>query len=1261
MLMKRFSTFVLTVLTALCGTSAWAQTSDDYTIIADLTSSKLQNADFQSGSPVDVLVRTYAYDMTEGNGVGDGGSERYGQQAVTGWTAETPSDNKWVAKATIDANVEAYTGPGVGMNARAGAVFQFNESTGLGGAYYAPDLETDGEQFLGYVAVWSGDIKYYQNVTLPAGAYIVEVTYYNVAGESAVAKNYMGFVTDSGDEYLGTTTAFPKTIDPVSLMPYSSRETIIFELDEETSGRIQLGYRAAGLGSGSMPHIFVSNVKIYQIDPNDLIRDEINALKVDLLALIEEGKIYGADTSASQAVYDNDRASLEDVQNAIENQKRLNKEATTDISASFIRNPHFTEDAATAAGICTYAKDCATNGVPADNHGMMPITGWTASQGRTVDGPASGIYEVGSSAFLGGKDFLPPTTMSDGSTTGKLLGICGSWSTLVAYTQYVSIPKGKYILSVSYYNSGGANAVAKNLIGFIADDGTEYLCQTTTFPVGRWGKETITFELDEQTSGRFSMGYQAANDYSSTQPHFFIDGISLIYIGTDINASLEALKAAVSNANATMASNWFYTDLTTQLQGLVDDGQKLIDRNSTDDEANQAAADAINNLMPLVNANIQAYKDLDTFLNEPGGALYEAANTYFSYEIYPNTAGMVEIAAENADNALKNRSWSTEQINTAITSLQENLVTELQKDFDNLVASGTVLPEPMNISPLFSTLGVTYSTATAGGDGNASNVPDKQWNFGNATNFKTQYGTMEVWNQSPFEVSQTLTDLPNGTYTVATRGFYRTADNATNLANYDPDDKRAFVFAGFAKTPLINVVGMAEGEEKSGWTAAGEGVYVANNQQAAYTVFEDEEYDSFTLKSAKSVVNGEGGKGELTFGVKGDAMDGNCWTVWYTFELYFNNSSDADMKNELQPLMDEIIRLEELCEPIGDVYNNLCDAWDNGDEARTSTDPEVISRAYNLLKSQIAAANNALAVLNDLRALGEDYNIFYSKFPYSSSDQSVASMIDDALYRDDFDRLSDIKKLISDLPVAWNKYVLGQKLSEASETKPVDITGIIRNNDFELLNTRYWTIAPSDPETGIGPNVGFQNNGPYKNADGEDIIQNFMEAWRDNTNGYLYNGRLYQDLEVSLPEGYYLLEADAFAINQGGVPAEETLTGINLYMTGSVWSETPITLADNNSSVAQHLSLVYHQTGSSYATVGVDIFDTNANWIVIDNFKLSYIGTTPPVGIDDITAATGKTAIKHIYSLTGTRLNTLQKGINIIVDADGNARKVLVK
>jgi len=1265
-------------LVALCGTSAWAQSPSDYTVLEDLSTTKLQNADFTSGSPIDVEVFTYAYNMTEGGGIGDGGTQRYGQQLVTGWTAETPSDNKYVAKATVDANAATMAGPGVGMNARAGALFKFSETINLGG-YLAPELDGDPDkQFLGYVAVWGGDIKYYQEISLDAGAYMMEVTYHNTAGKVAVAKNYNGFVTDGGTEYLIQKNQFDVTVDAASGLSTAVTDFIVFQLPEATTGRLQLGYLAAGKGSADMPHIFIDHVRLCKIDPNDLVRDEINAKKVELLQLIEIGTAYGVDTSASQAVFNNPSATLAQVEAAIENQKAINASGTTDFSQYFIQNPHFTMDDAVDSEVYTYAKDMdgdtgksGTGGWGiaeggASRYGSQPITGWItynetdniwrSGTGGATNGRASGIFNIGGSEFLGGAAYLPPTTMSDGSSTGKVLGMVTCWTNTVQYTQYVTIPAGKYILSVSYYNTGGTVAIRKNLIGFVADDGTEHLCEHKTFPVGRWDTEEIEFELTEETSGYFSMGYQAEDKGSGDMPHFFIDGISLVYIGTGVNVSLEALKAAVRTAKNTMTSNQFSEALTTQLQGLVATGQTLIDNNSSDNDANKAATEAINNLMPAIQENIKAYAALDNFLYAADGAHPKAWGIYNPATTYPNVNAFLEEVSENAEYGLNYYTLSTAEINEIINGFDAGLKEKLQADWDALKTSGTVLDEPMNISALFTTLGVTYSTSAVGGSGNAANVPDKQWNYGSATNFKTQYGTMEVWNQSPMTVSQTMTEMPAGTYTIATRGFYRTSDNATNMSTYSPADERAFVFAGSEskRTALANQAIVTRSDAADNWALVGD-VYLPNGQASAYSVFTDPTWDPTTYASVNTVLTETS---DLTFGITTEQMDPNCWVVWNTFELYYNNSSAADVNDEIEALTEEIGNMisESPYDILGEVSEYLDAAYTEGDAAIGSGDKEVITS----LRNTIAQAKADKAKYDALLSEADIYQGFYDKYAYTSSSNSIQELINQIKSGDGYATMAEVDKANDNLATDWHKHVVGQSLSAASETNPVDFTGAIRNGDFELLNSHFWNIIPWDEEVPIGTNVGYQSNRTYANAEGETVIEHFLEAWRDAADGPLNDGDLSTTLGA-LPVGYYLLEADAFAVNQTADFAED-LTGIQLAMIGSVWACTDITIAGENSTVAKHLYVMYHHTDASKgAVVSVNISATNANWFVIDNLKLSYLGTTEPLGIAETEADAQGAAVKSIYSLTGARQATLQKGINIVVDQNGKARKVFVK
>ena len=171
------------LLFGMCALGLYAQPA--VTVLADVTS-KLTNADFSMGTPVTATIYTYDYNM-EDEGLGAGGSSLFGQQNVVGWTGNAESDNIKVMQSSSD------TDRGDGTNARAAGLFayrsqdSFEDGPGLGGAYYPPyAVEAEGisGNALGMVAVWGADIQYAQDVTLPAGGYMMIAKVQNVAGNS---------------------------------------------------------------------------------------------------------------------------------------------------------------------------------------------------------------------------------------------------------------------------------------------------------------------------------------------------------------------------------------------------------------------------------------------------------------------------------------------------------------------------------------------------------------------------------------------------------------------------------------------------------------------------------------------------------------------------------------------------------------------------------------------------------------------------------------------------------------------------------------------------------------------------------------------------------------------------------------------------------------------------------------------------------------------------------------------------------------------
>ena len=74
---------------------------------------------------------------------------------------------------------------------------------------------------------------------------------------------------------------------------------------------------------------------------------------------------------------------------------------------------------------------------------------------------------------------------------------------------------------------------------------------------------------------------------------------------------------------------------------------------------------------------------------------------------------------------------------------------------------------------------------------------------------------------------------------------------------------------------------------------------------------------------------------------------------------------------------------------------------------------------------------------------------------------------------------------------------------------------------------------------------------------------------------------------------------------------------------------------------------------------GLNGFVAN-DWICFSNWTLSYLGTEAPVGIAVVDAKTEK-APAVIYTIDGRQASRLQRGMNIVRNADGNVQKVLVK
>lgn len=213
-------------------------------------------------------------------------------------------------------------------------------------------------------------------------------------------------------------------------------------------------------------------------------------------------------------------------------------------------NLDFAEGTPVDNGICTYEKDMAGNNTTYSR--MLEVEGWTIAC-ENGDARAGGLFAYGSENWLGGAGYNAPATNPEGEAVGNALGVIGVWGASAQYTQKATLPAGNYVLTIPVYNVAGTAETVKNLIGFIAEDGTEYLAANKVYPVGEWTNEIVKFTLTEQTTGVLSLGFSAPNSGSGACQHLFFDRVE---IETVNNADLIRVQLAsdIEAANRVIAA-----------------------------------------------------------------------------------------------------------------------------------------------------------------------------------------------------------------------------------------------------------------------------------------------------------------------------------------------------------------------------------------------------------------------------------------------------------------------------------------------------------------------------------------------------------------------------------------------------------------------------------------------------------------------------------------------------------------------------------
>lgn len=501
----------------------------------------------------------------------------------------------------------------------------------------------------------------------------------------------------------------------------------------------------------------------------------------------------------------------------------MTAQAQTDVT-NYIQNADFSQGTPVTVGICTYAKDMEGNSTEYSQ--MVPVEGWEFGV-ENGDARAGGIFTTGSGAWLGGNTYPCPEVNANGGS-GNVLGLCGVWTGTAQYVQECTLLAGTYTFSVSVLNTAGTSELAKNLIGFIDENGGEHLGTTKLFPVGEWVTESVTFTLTGSTTGKFSLGVTAQNVGSGSAQHLFLDNLKLTWTDplsgskAELEKEIEAAEAlldteaytegvsdlasAIAAATSALASATTAEELGAALQALKEAEKAFLEANMLSKQkyiiqnVNAAFEDApsfwgVGNSWGT-QATLVPHPEYVTLIPMPNGKYWlesQVANKenswYFTGDFmdqtpaieltitkvgepigYIDDAETIPLYAYTIANGDNYFGWDGEN-----TVLGKNLAADSENALW-IIASLDEAKAGLSAATEEDPMDATFLIEDHDFGRNNRNVAF--WNVSEDCTNKNLSGGNNVNNcaesyHSVFTISQTIEDAPAGVYELAAQGFYR--------------------------------------------------------------------------------------------------------------------------------------------------------------------------------------------------------------------------------------------------------------------------------------------------------------------------------------------------------------------------------------------------------------------------------------------------------------------------------------------------------
>ncbi|MCH5175453.1 MAG: hypothetical protein J1F40_06165 [Prevotellaceae bacterium] len=408
------------------------------------------------------------------------------------------------------------------------------------------------------------------------------------------------------------------------------------------------------------------------------------------------------------------------------------------------------------------------------------------------------------------------------------------------------------------------------------------------------------------------------------------------------------------------------------------------------------------------------------------------------------------------------------------------------------------------------------------------------------------------------------------------------------------------------------------------------------------------------------------------------AGDGH-WVLWSDFKLTYEGKT----VESLTALIDIIVqRAKDFQGTQIKEETMTAAAYDALSIAAATAELAKGKKDVDEMWNAIIALNKAIDEAKAHPAIFAEYNEAMDAFylAYEEIDNPTAAQ--EAVYEDIEGKAAgvskmlnaDLKAFIEEIKIAAAKLRLPD-YDSATDEAPVNMNNVIVNRSFEEGDLNGWTATPSG-DTGAKEMYDADGNKTvyYVDLSVEQDAGDFVfNTWVDNP--AVAGGYYLEQTVLALPEGTYELKAILAS------DANNTITlAANKYKVPYIIPEVEV--ADEPEAVDEDADedAEDEEPALEPKNIGIEainVFKLKENeplvirvesdtWFKADNFRLSYFGKNSkqtPTEIEAVESADGAASSTPvaIYTLAGTKVSSLQKGINIVKYANGKVAKVLVK